>query len=1034
MQAQHIKQADERDETQSLAARVIARGVSRRPPAALSSALAGLATDARHPVALELASDERGVSALLRATDEASLAHLTHAVQALYPQAELRPLARANDPLRLARGEAVTVLDLTPRGQPYLSLATRDERAWAREETVGDDPLLAVLGAMQSLPPDTRAIAQLALVPAHPQWAKRFARYAVQHPLEPERARERRLTASQHSRAAPSGGMIIALGMVIVLALIARRFGTVLLPLVPAWVRRDALRLARGHAPSLTPPQITQLALLAGGLFLVVFAISRLWLRLRGSVPLYDMRQVGAKQSRPASRARLRLYVIGPAARIIRTAPQSPAQGALHYLSARRAETRRRRAIAARLAAAYRQYDNPAGAVLAPRLRHGRAAHLVARMPARPVPLLRARRLARRLRARHPQLAATTSIRREDALVTALGQWPLIRLLRWLILGRARWQRGTRRSPCILSVDEVAALWHLLPEQDAPDVAGLERGLARTRPLPPQLATAFPSSVLPALVGECRHAGQVWPVFPPRDLFHQNSLAVAATGKGKSTLFAHLALAHLSGHPQEGLFFMEPHGDTIAQLLGSIPSSRRDDVTLIDLSDERISVSLNPLDMTQGRSRDKTVENILSVFIAFWQKQKSWGARTENILQFCLLALAEANERRIALDGEEAGAFQQYTLLDVVPLLQQRGFRDMVLADVRDLVVLDWWRKYYEPLRQSFRDEITSSIINKISKYAAAKVSRRLLGQSQASVRISEEIALSRAMLVNTASGVVGEEVSALVGATLVGLFHTTLAEQIRLSRENRRRVWIVIDEFQTYLGIDYNTMLAELRKYGGSFALATQSLGYLDEVDRSLRATVLSNTDHLFAFAMSAEDAKALAPYLDGVEPADLINQDAYTCYARLALAGRRLPPFSLRVAAPAAWDAGVAAWVRQRANERIARPAKLVDEDVSPQRDEAQPREEPGAAARASRWPDDEALSGLPDGLPPGDGQESGAKPGAAPRGPRGTRGGKGSRTETDLLARPYVGTDTDRAMPRAIFVPRDEAREESGERGGE
>lgn len=314
----------------------------------------------------------------------------------------------------------------------------------------------------------------------------------------------------------------------------------------------------------------------------------------------------------------------------------------------------------------------------------------------------------------------------------------------------------------------------------------------------------------------------------------------------------------------------------------------------------------------------------------------------------------------------------------------------------------------------------------------------RLLGQSVATVRVADDIRAGRAILVNTATGVVGEEVSALIGATLVGLFQTALAEQISLPRDERRRFWVVIDEFQTYLGIDYNTMLAELRKYGGSFALATQSLSYLDEIDRSLRPTVLSNSDQLFAFAMSAEDARTLAPYLDGLEPADLVNLDAYTCYARLTLGGRRLPPFSLHIAPPGAWDSGVATFVRDRSTERNSRPAALVDSEVVSEKGEPEPHGDSGGGQQAngSAGPHQEGEGGAPDGL-----SEGGAKPLSEPsksaekgeRGTRGKRGGKGSKGP-DPLAIPLVLNESGRIMPRTIFVPRAPEREESGERGGE
>src|SRR5207244_11599321 len=96
------------------------------------------------------------------------------------------------------------------------------------------------------------------------------------------------------------------------------------------------------------------------------------------------------------------------------------------------------------------------------------------------------------------------------------------------------------------------------------------------------------------------------------------------------------------------------------------------------------------------------------------------------------------------------------------------------------------------------------------------------------------------------------------------------LSEQAALPPERRRRYLVLIDEFQVYRGANYAGMLAELRKYGGSFALATQSLAYLDQLDRTLRATVLANIDHLFAFPMEGDEARLLLE-LDGIEEDDI-------------------------------------------------------------------------------------------------------------------------------------------------------------------
>ncbi|MGB8344378.1 MAG: hypothetical protein WCD86_05815, partial [Ktedonobacteraceae bacterium] len=172
MQTPKLPSAGEPSSSPSFAARVIPRGVTLRQLAALETTMATLALDARHAVALEVVGDERGVALLMRASDADGFAHLARQVQALYPQAEIVPLARADDPLRRDRGEAVTVVELTASAAPYLSLRTPDERAWNRRDAVGDDPLLGVLGAVQGLPEGVRAIAQLALVAGHPRWSR----------------------------------------------------------------------------------------------------------------------------------------------------------------------------------------------------------------------------------------------------------------------------------------------------------------------------------------------------------------------------------------------------------------------------------------------------------------------------------------------------------------------------------------------------------------------------------------------------------------------------------------------------------------------------------------------------------------------------------------------------------------------------------------------------------------------------------------------------------------------------------------------
>src|SRR5258706_8319578 len=280
---------------------------------------------------------------------------------------------------------------------------------------------------------------------------------------------------------------------------------------------------------------------------------------------------------------------------------------------------------------------------------------------------------------------------------------------------RSGWSYDLRRSTPRLSVSDIAALWHLPQGQDLADLPYVERARARTALAPAALMRGDGWKI-----GTSRHAGHSVPVYLPEDCLRHNLLAVASTGKGKSTLFQHLAQAmcamraRTNSATTPGLAFIEPHGDVVHALCGLVPPSERDNVVVIDLATTDYPVGINPLDMT-GRDRDKAVDTLITIAEHLWVA--SYGSRTENVLEYAPKTLADANEWLISTDPY-TGPDRQYTLLDVVPLLRATSFRHAVLEQVRDSLLLDWWQHYYEPMDAHQQREITSSVITKLSKFA----------------------------------------------------------------------------------------------------------------------------------------------------------------------------------------------------------------------------------------------------------------------------------------------------------------------------
>jgi hypothetical protein len=974
----------------------------------------------RRAIALELMGTPTRRGFVVRGATREALQNAVAQLRAQYPQADIRPLCPEEDPLRLEPGEAISGRELRLVGEAFLSLRTWQPQA-APRPLEGADPLLGLLGALGQIRAGLRVVAQLALLPAADAWSQGFEGQADTQSLQRLRLdyslRERdRMPADQGQQDANAAlplpliglGLVGVLGWVLWQRLqLGERGRPAWLP-VAVWHALSMLvNVLHSHArvEGVAPLILVCLAVLLvmgllGLLGLLLLRLARAlpplawWQRGRHG-PIYDPDRVATKTQQPAYQARLRLYVIGPADS---GTPQE-----------RQAALTHRTLLLEHLTAAYRQFHLAGGArFVVVLLAERQARRLVPALPAIPavseVPAVpaapisapcwlatgrRRRSWIQGLARSHgrlslsevatlwhlPQAAdisALAWLRDEERARTLPAPRPLALQLTESTAERGSNETVTRRSP----TGAAAGM--------ADDGAGDTRRAWVRRPRaegrtddgpparPPQATDATPWREGPGLragiLGRSRHAGQEVLVLAPPDLFARHTLAVAKTGKGKSTLLLLLARLALSTPPDAssgsnrpngsggpgasraspgapsapgpagaleaagaapGLLLLDPHGDLATAFLGLVPAHRREDVLVVDLADTAFPIGLNPLDVLLGRARDKAVENLLVIFAAIWRP--FWGPRMENALEFALKTLYEVNRALVERDPQQ-GPDLQFTLLDVAPLLSLPSFRHRLLAHVRDAHLLAWWAQYYEPLDQRLQLEIINPVLTKLAKFSSSQVARRIVGQGRSTLDLAGVVRDGGVLLVNTARGHIGADTAALVGATLLGLLRMTLEEQSRHTAQLRCRLSILVDEFQTIPGADFGAMLAELRKYGASFALATQALAQLDAVDPVLRPTVLANVDHLLAFAVSAEDARLLVRELDEVvTERDLINLEPLAAYAKLTLDGRRLPVFSLHLDPSPSGDEALRHALLQASRARIARPAAAVDAQLA-------------------------------------------------------------------------------------------------------
>jgi hypothetical protein len=486
-----------------------------------------------------------------------------------------------------------------------------------------------------------------------------------------------------------------------------------------------------------------------------------------------------------------------------------------------------------------------------------------------------------------------------------------------------------RGGTTLLNVRELAALWHL--PQAADEVAALERTTARRR-LPLAASVARGSRI-----GQAEHQGQRVPVRLSSDLLRRHMLAVAKTRRGKSSLLLRLFQHHLTRPSTErhGLILVDPHRDLALAALGLVSAERAADVVYLDIANQRRPFGLNLLDVGLGWDRDQAVSNALRIFRR--EFDAFWGPRMEDAFRVALMALFEANQALCRGDPQR-GRAAQHTVLEVPALLSRRGFRHQVLAETTDPMIAHWFETYFEPLDQRLRLEIINPVQTKVHKYLASRVARQIVGQPVSTIDFRQLIAAGRIVIVNLSLFEVGEDTAALVGGTLLNLAARAVGAQAKLRPAERHPVTIVVDEFHTIPGADYEQVLGELAKYGANMILATQTLARLDRLTdaqrtRDLRAAVFSNLDGLFAFHCSAEDAAYLAPELGGgLDEQDLLELGHYQCYARLTdvATGERLPAFSLHLDPPPTSDLTHAQELAEISASRYGRDAVDVDLDL--------------------------------------------------------------------------------------------------------
>jgi len=316
---------------------------------------------------------------------------------------------------------------------------------------------------------------------------------------------------------------------------------------------------------------------------------------------------------------------------------------------------------------------------------------------------------------------------------------------------------------------------------------------------------------------------------------------IGQTGSGKSTLLNSCILQDIL--TDRGFAFIDPHGDSAELINDSIPKHRIRDVVYFNPADTDFPLGFNPLRGVPKHLHATATANLIAAFRSIWRE--FWGPRMEHVLSNTIAALMEYPDNL------------GISLLAIPKMLTDERFRRSVTRHVKDPIVLAFWQEEFARYDQRQRSEIISPILNKMGAFARNPAMRNILGQSKNTFDLSYIMDNRKILIVNLSKGVLGEDMTNLLGSLLVCAIQQEAMKRASVPEEEREDFHLYIDEFQNFTTDAFDSIVSEARKYRLSLIIAHQ---YLDQLTDQIRKAILGNVGNLVMFTLGGGDAEALA------------------------------------------------------------------------------------------------------------------------------------------------------------------------------
>ena len=434
-----------------------------------------------------------------------------------------------------------------------------------------------------------------------------------------------------------------------------------------------------------------------------------------------------------------------------------------------------------------------------------------------------------------------------------------------------RFQQRQLSGGFLLSTKELATIFHLPNEKEVPNLVHV---LSRREAPPTDLPTNRQDESI-SFFGTTNFRDQRIAFGIKRSDRRRHLYVLGKSGSGKSKLIELLVKNDIE--TGRGVGVLDPHGDLVDNILTYIPQHRIKDVVIFDPSDLQFPPSFNPLEQVPEALKMRVTIGFIEIFKKLFGT--NWSPRLEHVLRYTTLALLDTPGT---------------TVLSILKMLTDKNYRQMIVRNIQDNVVKNFWVNEFASWSEKFDNEAITPLLNKVGQFVATNMIRNIVGQPTNLFNFREMMDGKKILLMKISKGILGEENASLLGAIAVTKIYQAAMARADTPENERVDYYFYVDEFHNFATDTFDEILSEARKYRLNLCIANQFLGQLDA---KIRKTVFGNVGSLISFRVGGEDAGIIgSEFNPRFTERDIINLGVRDFCLKMSIDGEIKEAFSGR------------------------------------------------------------------------------------------------------------------------------------------